>query len=146
MPVRRIALTILISLAAAGPALVDSALMDSARADVAVTRQDCDRVTEYQQPPGVEYQAGVDAHGETVAPADLNGGYNIKLPETIVIPIELFIQDKYHIPANSVLFAAKAEVGTVTVHGDRVYFNGQELTDPEQAALADLCRQQVPYK
>jgi hypothetical protein len=76
----------------------------------------------------------------------LNGGYNIKPPETIVIPIELFLQDKYHIPANSVLWAGKAEVGTVTVHGDRVYFNSQELTDPETAALADLCRQQLPYK
>jgi hypothetical protein len=134
----RTALTILGLLPgiAAGPAL----------ADIAVTRRDCDRLEKYQQPPGVEYQPGVDAHGKAVVPADLNGGSNIKLPETIVIPIELFVQDKYHIPANSVLFAAKAEIGTVTVHGDRVYFNGQELTDPEQAALADLCRQQLPYK
>lgn len=138
METRRFALTMLGFLAgfAAAPAM----------ADVAVTRRDCDRMTEYQQPPGVEYQAGVNAHGEPVAPADLNGGYDIKLPETIVIPIELFIQDKYHIPANSTLFHAKAEIGTVTVHGDRVYFNGQELSDPEERALADLCRQQLPYK
>jgi hypothetical protein len=129
-----IALTIL-ALLAAGPA----------SADIAVTRQDCDRMTEYRQPPGVDYQPGVNAHGEAVAPADLNGGTNIKPPETIVIPIELFLQDKYHIPANSVLWAGKAEIGTVTVHGDRVYFNGQELTDPETAALADLCRRQQPY-
>jgi hypothetical protein len=134
-----IALTMLAFLAAplvAGPAT----------ADIAVTRQDCDRMTEYQQPPGVEYQPGVNSHGETVVPADLNGGYNIKPPETIVIPIELFLQDKYHIPANSVLWAGKAEVGTVTVHGNRVYFNGQELSDPEQQALADLCQQQLLYK
>jgi hypothetical protein len=117
-----------------------------AAADIAVTRQDCDRMVKYQEPPGVEYQPGVDAHGEPVVPADINGGYNIKLPETIVIPIELFLQDKYHIPANSVLWAGKAEIGTVTVHGDRVYFNGQALSDPEEAALADLCRQQLPYK
>src|SRR3954453_17603915 len=97
-------------------------------ADIAVTRQDCDRMVKYQQPPGVEYQPGIDAHGQTVVPADINGGYKIKLPETIVIPIELFIQDKSHTPANSVLWAAKAEIGTVTVQGDRVYFNGQELS------------------
>jgi hypothetical protein len=121
---------------AAGPAL----------ADVAVTRQDCDRMAEYQQPPGVEYQPGVNAHGETVVPADLNGGYNLKLPETIVIPIELFIQEKYGIPADSKLFVAKAQIGTVTVHGKRVYFNGQELSDAEEAALADLCRQKLTYK
>ena len=61
MQFRGIALTILIGFAA-GPAL----------ADVAVTRQDCDRMVAYQQPPGVEYQPGVDAHGQTVVPADLN--------------------------------------------------------------------------
>jgi hypothetical protein len=117
-----------------------------ALADIAVSRQDCDHLVQYRQAPGVEYQPGVDAHGETVVPADLNGGNTIKLPETIVIPIELFIQDKYHIPANSALWAGKAEIGTVTVHGDQVFFNGQELGDPEQAALADLCRRQLPYK
>src|ERR1043165_2288462 len=101
MEFRAAALTILVSFAAAHPAL----------ADIAVTRQDCDRMVEYQQAPGVEDQPGVDAHGQTVVPADLNGGYKNKPPETIVIPIELFIQDKYHIPANSVLFAAKAEIG-----------------------------------
>jgi hypothetical protein len=115
-------------------------------ADVAVSGQDCDRLVKYQEPPGVEYQPGIDAHGETVVPADLGGGVNIQLPKTIVIPIELFIQDKYHIPANSVLWAAKAEIGTVTVEGDQVFFNGQQLTDPETAALADLCQRQLPYK
>jgi hypothetical protein len=132
----RPALTILIGLA--GLSVTGAAL-----ADVAVTRQDCDRMVEYQQPSGVEYQAGVDAHGQPVVPADLNGGITIKAPETVVIPIELFLQDKYHIPGNSVLWSGKAEVGTVTVHGKRVYFNGQELSDPEQAALADLCQQRL---
>ena len=115
-------------------------------ADVAVSAQDCNRLAKYQEPPGIEYQPGVDVHGETVVPADLGGGVNIQLPKTIVIPIELFIQDKYHIPTNWALWAAKAEIGTVTVEGDQVYFNGQQLTDPETAALADLCRQQLPYK
>jgi hypothetical protein len=137
MVFRRFALTIALILAA-GPALAESS--------VAVTRQDCDRIVEYQQPPGVEYQAGVNAHGESVVPADLNGGYNLKLPETIVIPLEVDLQDKYGIPANSVLWQGDAQVGTVTVHGKRVYYNGQELSDPEERALADLCRQQIPYK
>ena len=131
-----VALTMFAGLGLAAPAL----------ADVAVSAQDCDRLVKYQEPPGIEYQPGIDAHGETVVPADLGGGANIQLPKTIVIPIELFIQDKYHIPANSVLWAAKAEIGTVTVEGDQVFFDGQQLTDPETAALADLCRRQLPYK
>src|ERR1044072_3338493 len=129
----RFAPTVLTMLAflTAGPAL----------ADIAVTRQDCDRMTEYQQPPGVEYQPGVNAHGEPVVPADLNRGRNLEAPETNVILIELFLQDKYHTPANSVLWAGKAEIGTVTVHGKRVYFNGQELSDPEEQALGAFCVQ-----
>ncbi|HVO03450.1 MAG TPA: hypothetical protein VMT54_14685 [Candidatus Cybelea sp.] len=126
--------------------LTGSAALFPAAADVAVSRQDCDRLAKYQEPPGVEYQAGVDAHGEPVVPADIGGGSNIQLPQTIVIPIEVFIQDRFHIPANSALWAAKAEVGTVTITGDQVYFNGQPLGDAETAALAEICRQQPPYK
>jgi hypothetical protein len=115
-----------------------------AMADVAVSRQDCARLVQYQQPPGVEYQPGVDAHGQPVAPADLGGGYQIKPPETIVIPIEILIQDRFHIPANSVLWNAKAQVGVVTIKGDQVYYEGQLLGDPETAALQQLCREQFP--
>jgi hypothetical protein len=126
--------------------LTGSAGLWPAAADIAVSRQDCDRLANYQEPPGVEYQPGVDVHGETVVPADLGGGANIKLPDTVIIPIEQFIQDKYHIPANAALWAGKAELGVVTVQGDQVLYNGQPLTDPETAALADLCRKQLPYK
>lgn len=113
-------------------------------ADVAVSKRDCDRLVKYQQAPGVEYQPGVDAHGRPVAPADVGGGYNIKVPEIIVIPIEVLLQDRFHIPANSVLWDGKAQVGTVIVKGDQVYYEGQLLGDPESAALAELCAQQFP--
>jgi hypothetical protein len=113
-----------------------------AKADVTVSRADCDRLVRYHQPPGVEYQPGVDAHGRPVAPADLGGGYQINPPETIVIPIEILVQDRYHIPANSVLWNAKAQVGVVTVKGDRVYYEGQLLGDAETAALEQICREQ----
>jgi hypothetical protein len=119
-------------------------LAQSAMADVAVSKRDCDRLVKYRQAPGVEYQPGVDAHGRPVAPADLGGGYNIKVPEIIVIPIEVLLQDRFHIPANSVLWDAKAQVGTVIVKGDQVYYEGQLLGDPEAAALAELCQQQFP--
>ncbi len=117
-----------------------------AAADIAVTRRDCDRLVKHQPAPGVEYQPGVDVHGRPVAPADLGGGYQIKPPETIVIPIEVLIQDRFNIPTNSVLWNAKAQVGVVTVKGDQVYYEGQLLGDPETAALEQLCREQLPPK
>ena len=113
-----------------------------AAADVAVSKRDCDRLVKYRQAPGVEYQPGVDAHGRPVAPADLGGGYTIKPPEIVVIPIEVLIQDRFNIPANSVLWDAKAQVGTVIVKGDQVYYEGQLLGDPEAAALGELCAEQ----
>jgi hypothetical protein len=112
-------------------------------ADVAISRQDCDRLVKYLQPAGVEYQPGVDSHGQPVAPADVNGGVQLQLPDTIVIPIEVLLQDRFHLPANSVLWDAKAQVGTVVVQGDQVYFNGQPLKDPETAALEAICRERA---
>ena len=117
-----------------------------AAADIAVTRADCDRLVKHQPAPGVEYQPGVDVHGRPVAPADIGGGYQIKPPETIIIPIEILIQDRFNIPTNSVLWNAKAQVGVVTVKGDQVYYEGQLLGDPETAALEQLCREQLPAK
>lgn len=112
-------------------------------ADIAVTRRDCDRLVEYQQPAGVEYQAGVDSHGEPVVPADIGGGYDIQPPDTVVIPIEILVQDRFGIPANSVLWNAKAQVGVVTVQDGIVYFEGRQLGDAETAALRTLCRERV---
>src|SRR5690242_9362712 len=114
--------------------LSGSGVLLPAVADIAITRRDCDRLVKYHQPPGVEYQPGVDAHGQTVVPADINPS-PIQVPDVIQIEIEIFLQDKFHIPANSALWAGKVDAGTVTVEGDQVYFNGQLLTEEDDHAL-----------
>lgn len=111
-----------------------------AHADVAITREDCQYLVRHEPAPDVAYQPGVDVHGRAVAPADLDSGSQIKLPETIYIPIEVNIGKRYGIPANSALWKATAEIGTVAVTGDQVTFNGQPLTADDNAALAALCR------
>jgi hypothetical protein len=115
-------------------------------ADIAVSRQNCDYLTKYQEPPGVEYQPGVDVHGRPVAPADIDGGANIQLPETIVIPVEVLLRNYGFIPPGSPLRQSKAELGAITVTGDQVFYNGQPLTDQDEAALAAACRDRVPHK
>ena len=117
-----------------------SALVPVASADIAISRQDCQYLTRYQPAPDVNFQPGVDVHGRPVAPADIGGGQQLKLPETIYIPIEVDIGQRYHIPANSPLWKATAEIGTVAVTGDQVTFNGQPLTSDDNAALAAMCR------
>jgi hypothetical protein len=111
-----------------------------AGAEVAISRRDCDRLVTHEPAPDVTYQPGVDVHGRPVAPADLGGGAQIELPDVIYIPIEVLIQDKYGIPANSVLYDATALVGVVSVRGNQVYFEDKLLSDPEVAALEEACR------
>ena len=48
---------------------------------VRITKKDCNRIIRYVAPPGVAYTPGVDARGNKVAPADLNGGFTIPLPD-----------------------------------------------------------------
>jgi hypothetical protein len=121
---------VLIAVASAAPA----------SAEIAISRKDCQRMVDHEPAPDVAYQPGVDVHGRPVAPADLGGGQQIQLPDVIYIPIEVLTQDSFNIPANSVLYSATAFIGVVAVRGNRVYFEDQELTDPEVAALEQACR------
>ena len=111
-----------------------------ASAEIAISRKDCQRLVNHEPAPDVTYQPGVDVHGRPVAPADLGGGQQIQLPDVIYIPIEVLVQDKYGIPANSVLYDATALVGVVSVRGNQVYFEDQPLTDAEIVALEEACR------
>ena len=111
-----------------------------ASAEIAISRRDCQRLVNHEPAPDVTYQPGVDVHGRPVVPADLGGGQQIQLPDVIYIPIEVLVQDKFGIPANSVLYDATALVGVVYVRGNQVYFEDQPLTDPEIVALEEACR------
>lgn len=121
-------------------ALVSVAWAAPASAEIAISRKDCERLVNHEPAPDVTYQPGVDVRGRPVVPADLGGGRQIQLPDVIYIPIEVLIQDKYGIPANSVLYDATALVGVVSVRGNQVYFEDQPLTDPEIVALEKACR------
>jgi hypothetical protein len=134
---------IILSVSLTASLLGEALLGAPAKADIAITRQDCQYLVRHQPAPDVAYQPGVDVHGNPVAPADLNGGAQIKLPETIYIPIEVDIGQRYHIPANSPLWKATAELGTVAITGDQVTYNGQPLTPDDNAALVALCREKL---
>jgi hypothetical protein len=117
-----------------------------ASAEVAISRRDCQQLVRHEPAPDVAYQAGVDVHGRSVVPADLGGGSQIELPDVIYIPIEVLIQDRFHIPANSVLYKATAEVGVAELRGNQVYYQDQLLSDPETAALEAACRERADIK
>lgn len=106
-----------------------------------ITKADCSQLVEHAPAPDVAYQPGVDVTGNSVAPADLNGGYQLELPETIVIDIEVDLLDRFGIPANPVLYDANAVIGRVEYRDGRATFNGQPLQDEAQAELSRRCQE-----
>lgn len=105
-----------------------------------VSRKDCERIVKYTADPDVTYKPGVDVHGNAVAPADLNGN-QIKIPDHIFIDLSLPFKDLLK-NYNPKLENAEVYVGTVEydIASGRLLFNGQELTDPAENAIAKECR------
>jgi len=109
---------------------------------IRIARHDCDQLVDYVPAPDVAYQPGVDGDGRAVAPADLDGGWHVNLPEYVSIDITREIARHFALPTDSPLFKAEAFIGVVDIdlRSGRVRFNGADLSDPEMQALAALCR------
>jgi len=94
----------------------------------------------------VAYQAGVDAQGKPVAPADLPGNPQPQLPAKIQIPVTVGLAQALHAdptsyPYNQFGAGTEASLGTITVESNTVSFNGQPLSGAQQDNLAVLCLQ-----
>lgn len=117
-------------------------------AEVIITRADCARLVEHVPAPDVAYQPGVDAYGRAVAPAELpgglSGGARIQVPETLHIPIEIDLLERFGIPANSALYKSDIPIGEVLYRDGRLTFEGQPLQDEAAAELSRRC-QKVLY-
>lgn len=110
-----------------------------------LSEADCRLLTRHVPAPDVAYQPGVDVRGRDVVPADLGGAQTIRVPETFTIDIDVFLADRLGIPADRKQFVPEANVAVVTVDGDRVYFNGQPLSNLKQQAIADACRKELDH-
>jgi hypothetical protein len=129
---------LMLTCVAAAPAVAQNIYIDGV---------DCQRLTVNHVPAAdVEYKPGVDAQGRKVAPADLNGGAQIKVPERITFDVAADLR-RFGIPSTSPLFQPNVRLGQVTVERDgRAYYNGQPLQSPEVEALRELCRQRGGVK
>lgn len=101
----------------------------------------CRWVQRHEPAADVEYRPGVDVNGQPVAPADLPGSPVVRVPERLEIGITADLADRFGIP-RSALFGAEAYIGTVTVEGNRVLFNGQPITSLAEQELVVLCAKQ----
>lgn len=106
----------------------------------------CRALVKHTPDADVAYQPGVDVNGKPVAPADLPGQPQMKLPDKIQIPLTLNLAKTLNLntssyPYNQLGTGTEAQLGMLTVEGDRVTFNGQPISDDQQDRLAVLCMQ-----
>ena len=99
----------------------------------------CRYLTEYQTPPGVEYQSGVDVNGDPVVPADINNN-GIRPPDVYEFDLTVDVADYagIDIPAET---EGLARIGTVTVENNQLKFNGEPLKPESERALIALCNE-----
>lgn len=90
--------------------------------------------------PGAAYVAGVDAQGNSVAPADLPSVGPPVASDTIGVVIGANHAAQFGIPPSGGAFNGAAIVGYITVRDGSVYFNGAPLAADASAAVAAACR------
>ena len=134
---------------AAFPAFGGTVVSDQPGGMLVITDRDCDAFRPYVEDPSVEYKPGVDAHGDAVAPPDLNGG--IQVSPNVSFPITVDIRPWTNLNAQAPQGAGstpppytlgtgtEASVGTVSVQDGKVFFNGQQLSSPYENAVAQAC-------
>lgn len=122
-------------LAAAFPAAAEESFLT-------ISEGDCARLARHYPADDVTFQPGRDVRGKPVAPADLNGGNALVMPEAVVIPIEVDLFERYGIPANSANYKGDIFIGEVVVDvaSGRATFNGQPLQSEAEAELAARCQ------
>jgi hypothetical protein len=120
---------------------------------IAVSPRDCAQLVNHVPSADVEYKPGVDVHGNAVAPADLGGGYQLDLPQSIDIQIGVDLADRLGLrdsrqqgtpPTRRVMpFAGYAPLGTLTIKGNDAFWNGNRIAPQDEVILAEACRKSM---
>ena len=115
----------------------------------------CQRLVQNAATNDATYTLGLDVRSKAVAPADLDGGSSIALPEAIVIQICVDLADRLGLSAAKgttpptprdqamrivMPFEGKAPLGTITVKGQDVFWNGERMLPQDQVLLTEVCR------
>ncbi len=113
--------------------------------DLGITQQDCQNIVAYHTPPGVDYQAGVDADGNPVVPADITPS-PVTLPDSysFTLNVEAANYLGLTVPPGT---QGLMPVGQVTIYKDgTATWNGQEMSGEAVAQLEAYCGVKTPAK
>ena len=106
---------------------------------VTVSQADCLKLVKHMPSADAEYKPGVDVRGRAVAPADVEGGYSVVPPKNFTVDITVRLDKRFNIPVTPDLYQPEANIGRVTIEGDKAYFNGQPLATESINELAEIC-------
>ncbi|WP_147300892.1 hypothetical protein [Aestuariispira insulae] len=105
----------------------------------------CRRAVNHVPRDDVTYQAGVDAYGNPVTPADLPGSnFALDIPDEVSFDLS-FNPLKYAGNSNleNTFSDASMSMGTIkySISSGRLTYNGKPLNDDQHAAIAAACRE-----
>lgn len=126
---------------------------------ITVRGTECQRLVQHASTNSATYTPGVDVRGKAVAPADLDGGSNIAMPDSIDIQIGVDLADRLgrrdakkgitstqpNQGQNTAVrkvtpFEGKVPLGTISVKGQDVFWNGERMLPQDQVLLTEACR------
>jgi len=113
---------------------------------MSVSLEDCRLLIRHKARDDVAYKAGVDVHGNAVAPADLKPSDGlplgaIKVPDEIVIDFGLDLAGRYGFGA-AAMFDATAGIATIQydLASGGLTFNGKSLLAEDARAIERACK------
>jgi hypothetical protein len=113
--------------------MASNTAMQSAVCKLLAMQGEKSKATMSSRVAGAQYQEGLDAYGNLVVPADVN---NLPSSESIIIPIEIDLADRFDIPE-----LGEAQVNTAEIQPDgRVLFANNDVT----GKMHDWCGTPVP--
>ncbi|MBP7253268.1 MAG: hypothetical protein KBA75_07280 [Alphaproteobacteria bacterium] len=113
--------------------------------ELTISREACTFLLLHEQFQSADYQPGVDTMGRSVVPADIPAEAQLKLPETITVEITPALAHwlpNQNAPYDT-LEQSRINLGTVTVTGGLLTFNGEPLGPAKDDELFKLCAQKM---
>jgi len=111
--------------------------------EVIVKKETCLDLVEYQPDASVraDYQVGVDARGNAVAPADLGGSYETRAPESYTFDLDVLMGETTENILGGTQTHGDGSFGTVTFDSKtgEVLYNGEPLSEKQVDAVTNFC-------
>jgi hypothetical protein len=113
--------------------------------ELTISREACAFLLQREQTQSADYQPAIDSMGRAVVPADIPAEAQLKLPETITVEITPALAHwlpNQNAPYDT-LALSRINLGTVTVTGGLLTFNGEPLGPARNDELLKHCAQQM---